>query len=126
MNRISRETLFVLALTLGCVSASHAELTGDEAAAIVQQRLGGARVLSVTRARSAPEWRVKVLSSQGEVRTINIDAVDGRTEAPLSAPSLGRCADGNACRPQSLNAAPFQHPLTESGAQFIQHSGVPR
>ena len=57
-----------------------ADLSRDEAASVVQQA-SGARVLSVNKAEHEGRavWRVKVLTSQGEVKVILIDAASGRT-----------------------------------------------
>ena len=56
-----------------------ADLSRDDAAAAAQ-RLSSGRVLSVEKAESAsgPVWRVKVVTAQGEVRVILIDAASGR------------------------------------------------
>jgi uncharacterized membrane protein YkoI len=59
--------------------ASWADVSRDEAAAAAQ-RLGGGRVLSVEKSESGrrPVWRVKVITSQGEVKVILIDAASGQ------------------------------------------------
>ena len=49
---------------------------GRDAAAQTAQRMVGGRVLAVERAGNA--WRVKILTAQGEVRVILIDAASGR------------------------------------------------
>ena len=56
-----------------------AEVSRDEAVAAAQ-RVSQGRVLSVEKAESArrPVWRVKILTAQGEVRVILIDAENGR------------------------------------------------
>jgi len=56
-----------------------ADISRDEAAAAAQ-RVATGRVLSVdkTEADRRPVWRVKVLTAQGEVRVILIDAASGR------------------------------------------------
>ena len=66
------------ALVLLCGTA-WADLSRDDAAAVAQ-RLASGRVLSVDKADAAgrPAWRVKVLTPQGEVRIILIDAASGR------------------------------------------------
>jgi len=53
---------------------------GREEAAVAAQRVASGRVLSVDKAEAGkrPVWRVKVLTSQGEVRVILIDAASGR------------------------------------------------
>ena len=53
---------------------------GRDAAAAAAQRVASGRVLSVekTEADHRPVWRVKVLTGQGEVRVILIDAASGR------------------------------------------------
>ncbi|MBA3772050.1 MAG: PepSY domain-containing protein [Ramlibacter sp.] len=57
-----------------------AELSRDDAAAVAQ-RVSSGRVLSVDKAGSAGRavWRVKVVTAQGEVRVILIDAASGQT-----------------------------------------------
>ena len=56
-----------------------ADISRDEAAAAAQ-RVSTGRVLSVEKTESdrRPVWRVKVLTAQGEVRVILIDAGSGR------------------------------------------------
>ena len=56
-----------------------ADLSRDDAAAAAQ-RLSSGRVLSVEKTESGrrPAWRVKVVTAQGEVRVILIDAASGR------------------------------------------------
>ena len=56
-----------------------ADIGRDEAAAAAQ-RVAAGRVLSVdkTEAGRRPVWRVKLLTGQGEVRVILIDAASGR------------------------------------------------
>ena len=56
-----------------------ADVSRDDAAAAAQ-RLSSGRVLSVEKSESAsgPVWRVKVVTVQGEVRVILIDAASGR------------------------------------------------
>lgn len=56
-----------------------ADVSRDDAAATAQ-RLSNGRVLSVERADSAgrPVWRVKVVTAQGVVRVILIDAATGQ------------------------------------------------
>lgn len=60
-------------------TAAWADISRDEAAAAAQ-RVSQGRVLSVekTEAGRRPVWRVKVLTAQGEVRVILIDAESGR------------------------------------------------
>jgi uncharacterized membrane protein YkoI len=55
-----------------------ADMSRDEAAAAAQRATGG-RVLSVDKADAGgrPAWRVKVVTPQGEVRVIMIDAGGG-------------------------------------------------
>lgn len=67
--------LLLLALTL----PAWAEVGRDEAAAAAQQASGG-RVLAVEKSERAGRavWRVKVLTPQGEVRLLLIDAATGR------------------------------------------------
>jgi len=69
----------VCALLILSAAPAWADLSRDEAAAAAQ-RLSEGRVLSVEKTESGrrPVWRVKILTSQGEVRVILIDAVSGR------------------------------------------------
>ena len=57
-----------------------ADVSRDDAATVAQQVSGG-RVLAVekTEREGRPVWRVKVLTPQGEVKVILIDAASGRT-----------------------------------------------
>lgn len=57
-----------------------ADISRDDAATVAQQASGG-RVLAVekTEREGRPVWRVKVLTPQGEVKVILIDAASGRT-----------------------------------------------
>jgi len=61
-----------------CLSAA-ADVGRDDAAAVVQKASGG-RVLAVEKidrdGRSV--WRVKVLTAQGEVKVMLVDAASGR------------------------------------------------
>ena len=68
------------ALLMSLALPAWAEVSRDEAASVAQQA-GSGRVLSVDRAEHAgrPVWRVKILTRQGEVKVIVIDAVSGRT-----------------------------------------------
>ena len=56
-----------------------ADVSRDQAAAVAQ-RMSGGRVLSVdtTQAGGRPAWRVKVVTAQGEVRVILVDAASGK------------------------------------------------
>lgn len=63
------------ALLIVLAAPAWADVSRDDAAAAAQ-RVAGGRVLSVE--RSGPVWRVKVLTAQGEVRVILIDAASGR------------------------------------------------
>lgn len=56
-----------------------ADISRDDAVAVAQ-RLSNGRVLSVEKSESArrPVWRVKVVTAQGEVKVILIDAVSGQ------------------------------------------------
>ncbi len=69
----------VCALLIVLATPAWAELSRDDAAAAAQ-RLSSGRVLSVEKSESArrPVWRVKVVTAQGEVRVILIDAASGR------------------------------------------------
>ncbi len=67
------------ALLIVLAAPAWADVSRDEAAAAAQ-RVSQGRVLSVEKAESGrrPVWRVKVLTAQGEVRVILIDAENGR------------------------------------------------
>ena len=69
----------VCALLIVSTAPAWADISRDEAAAAAQ-RVSNGRVLSVEKAESEhrPVWRVKVLTAQGEVRIILIDAGSGR------------------------------------------------
>ena len=69
----------VCALLMMSAAPAWADISRDEAAAVAR-RLSDGRVLSVEKAESGrrPVWRVKILTPQGEVRVILIDAVSGR------------------------------------------------
>lgn len=69
--------LCVLLMALG--APAWADVSRDQAAAAAQ-KASGARVLLVekTEVDGRAVWRVKVLSTQGEVRVILIDAASGR------------------------------------------------
>jgi uncharacterized membrane protein YkoI len=79
--RRTMKTLVKLVCALLMVSAAPAwaDISRDEAAAAAQ-RLSEGRVLSVEKTESGrrPVWRVKILTAQGEVRVILIDAASGR------------------------------------------------
>ena len=68
------------ALLIVVAAPAWADISRDEASAAAQ-RVASGRVLSVDKAEAAdhrPVWRVKVLTGQGEVRVILIDAGSGR------------------------------------------------
>ena len=67
------------ALLIVLATPAWADISRDEAAAAAQ-RLSDGRVLSVEKTESGrrPVWRVKILTAQGEVRVILIDAASGR------------------------------------------------
>jgi uncharacterized membrane protein YkoI len=67
------------ALLIVVAAPAWADISRDEAA-VAAQRVATGRVLSVdrTEADRRPVWRVKVLTGQGEVRVILIDAASGR------------------------------------------------
>lgn len=75
------KSLFTLlcVLLMALAPPAWADVSRDQAAAVAQQA-SGARVLSVEKAEidGRAVWRVKVLSAQGEVRVILIDAASGR------------------------------------------------
>jgi uncharacterized membrane protein YkoI len=53
---------------------------GRDQAAAVAQRVASGRVLAVERTEfgGKPAWRVKILSAQGEVRVVIVEAAGGR------------------------------------------------
>jgi len=71
--------LLLLTLCLGVITPAWAEVSRDQAAAIATQASAG-RVLSIERVERDGQtlWRVKLLTSQGEVRVVWIDAASGR------------------------------------------------
>ncbi|MEO8856838.1 MAG: PepSY domain-containing protein [Burkholderiaceae bacterium] len=71
--------LAACALALTLAAPAWADVSRDQAGAIAQSQTGG-RVLSVEKAGSGnrPVWRVKVVTPQGEVRVVFIDATTGQ------------------------------------------------
>jgi uncharacterized membrane protein YkoI len=69
----------VVAALMAAAAPAWADVGRDGAAAAAQRASGG-RVLSVdrTEAGGRPAWRVKVVTGQGEVRVILVDAATGR------------------------------------------------
>ncbi|MEO7393027.1 MAG: PepSY domain-containing protein [Ramlibacter sp.] len=69
----------ICAILVVLAAPAWADLSRDDAAAVAQ-RLSPGRVLSVEKAESAPRpaWRVKVVTAQGEVRVILVDAASGK------------------------------------------------
>jgi uncharacterized membrane protein YkoI len=76
MNILLRSTCLCLALL---TSMAWADVGRDDAAAAAR-RLTSGRVLTVDKSDAGGRavWRVKVLTAQGEVRVILIDAATGR------------------------------------------------
>jgi uncharacterized membrane protein YkoI len=72
-------TALTCAVLLACTLPAWADLSRDDAASIVQKASGG-RVLAVERSEHKGKvvWRVKVLTPQGEVKVMLIDATNGR------------------------------------------------
>ncbi|MDR3371275.1 PepSY domain-containing protein [Rhodoferax sp.] len=68
------------ALLITLTLPAWADVSRDAAAAAVQKSSGG-RVLAVDRIDQGGRvvWRVKVLTQQGEVKVILVDAASGRT-----------------------------------------------
>ena len=66
-------------LWLGLAAPAWADVSRDDAASIAQQAIGG-RVLAVDRSErdGRTVWRVKVVTAQGEVKVLLIDAASGR------------------------------------------------
>lgn len=77
MNALARS--LCCAALVALAAPAWADISRDQAAAVAQ-RLGGGRVLSVEKAESGNRsvWRVKVITAQGEVRVILIDAATGQ------------------------------------------------
>ena len=69
-------TVLLMALAL----PAWAEVSRDDATSLARQVTGG-RVLAVEKIEreGRPVWRVKVLTAQGEVNVVLIDAATGRT-----------------------------------------------
>jgi uncharacterized membrane protein YkoI len=72
-------TTLITALMLALSLPAWADVSRDDAAAVAQQATGG-RVLAVEQAlrEGRPVWRVKLLTPQGEVIVVLIDAASGR------------------------------------------------
>ena len=72
-------TLFTV-LLMALALPAWAEISRDDATSLAQQTTGG-RVLAVEKIEreGRPVWRIKVLTPQGEVRLVLIDAASGRT-----------------------------------------------
>jgi len=70
--------LLAAVLALGAGGA-WADVSRDDAAALVQRQTGG-RVLSVDRtdADGRPAWRVKVVTQRGDVRVVLVDVATGQ------------------------------------------------
>ncbi len=68
------------ALLMALTLPAWADVSREDAAASAQRASGG-RVLAVDRADRGGRavWRVKVLTPQGEVKVILVDAASGRT-----------------------------------------------
>jgi uncharacterized membrane protein YkoI len=77
MNTLLRSLL--CALLFASALPAWADVSRDQAAAVAQ-RVASGRVLAVERAEvgGKPVWRVKILSAQGEVRIVVVDAASGR------------------------------------------------
>ena len=70
----------ISAVLMAIAMPAWADVSRDDAASTAQQSSGG-RVLSVeiTERDGRPVWRVKVLTPQGAVKVILVDAASGRT-----------------------------------------------
>lgn len=77
MNALLRSLL--CALLFASALPAWADVGREEAAAVAQ-RVASGRVLAVERAEvdRKPVWRVKILTAQGEVRVVVVDAASGR------------------------------------------------
>ena len=73
----------VLAVLLWLSAPAWAGPSRDDAA-VEAQRLSNGRVLSIEKLEPAHGalWRVKVITAQGEIRIVLIDAASGRSELP--------------------------------------------
>ncbi len=72
-------TTLITALMLALSVPAWADVSRDDAATMAQKSTGG-RVLAVNQAQheGRPVWRVKLLTPQGEVLVVLIDAASGR------------------------------------------------
>ena len=81
MNALLRPLLrtFLCALLFASALPAWSEVGRDEAAAVAT-RVASGRVLAVEKAEAGgkPAWRVKILTAQGEVRVVVVDAASGR------------------------------------------------
>ena len=70
----------IIALLLTLATSAWADVSRDDAVTMAQ-KISGGRVLSVELRTQQEQriWRVKVLTAQGEVKLILIDAASGRT-----------------------------------------------
>lgn len=70
----------IFTLMLTWANSVWADVSRDDAVTMAQ-KLSGGRVLSVERTEHEDRrvWRVKVVTAQGEVKVILIDAASGRT-----------------------------------------------
>lgn len=68
----------ICAALLACTLPAWADVSRDDAASMAQKASGG-RVLAVERAehKGNAVWRVKVLTTQGEVKVMLIDVASG-------------------------------------------------
>jgi uncharacterized membrane protein YkoI len=68
-------------LLLALPASAYAQVSRNEAASIAQGS-SGARVLAVEKAdrNGRAAWRVKLLTPQGEVRVVLVDANSGRSQ----------------------------------------------
>lgn len=73
-------TTLISVLLMALSMPAWADVSRDDAATVAQKASGG-RVLVVEKneREGRPVWRVKVLTPQGEVKVILIDAASGRT-----------------------------------------------
>jgi uncharacterized membrane protein YkoI len=69
----------ISAVLIAFTTPAWADVSRDDAAAVVQKNSGG-RVLAVekTERDGRTFWRVKVLTPQGEVKIVMVDAASGR------------------------------------------------
>ncbi|WP_028454837.1 PepSY domain-containing protein [Chitinilyticum litopenaei] len=76
MGKLGKMMVVMLALVSAVALAA---VSKDDAAAIALKSSGGGRVLSVDKVLEGnkPVWRVKIVTSQGDVRAVFVDEATG-------------------------------------------------